>query len=147
MTEVKKPSDLPKVTKYKLMNSEGEDEEPQNKPGISSNSQPIIRVLPLHQGPAASANSEDEDSEYSDEKSARSQDPGRTVLCSELFVLTNDEHWTVTPETHKYAAAAGSLCFVTTQNGEQHLQLDHFAVCAAVIKPRGSNQPVRQHKN
>ena len=29
------------------------------------------------------------------------------------------EHWTVTPETHKYAAAAGSFCFVTTANGEK----------------------------
>ena len=86
----------------------------------------IILVLPLHQGPAessqgpaASANSEDEDSEYSDEKSARSQDTGRTVIYPDLYVLTNDEHWTVTPETHKYAAAAGSYCFVTTENGEQ----------------------------
>ena len=33
--------------------------------------------------------------------------------------LTNDEHWTMTPETHKYAAAAGPLCFVTTENGDQ----------------------------
>ena len=33
--------------------------------------------------------------------------------------MTNDEHWTVTPETHKYASAAGSFCFVTTENGEQ----------------------------
>ena len=27
--------------------------------------------------------------------------------------------WTKTPETHKYAAAAGSFCFVTTAKGEQ----------------------------
>ena len=116
MAEVKKPSDLPKAKKNKLMDSDEDDEEPQNEPGTSSNSQPIIPVLPLHQGPAASANSEDEDSEYSDEYSARSQDSGRTVLYPDLFVLTNDEHWTVTPETHKYAAAAGSFCFVTTEN-------------------------------
>ena len=25
----------------------------------------------------------------------------------------------MTPEAHKYAAAAGSFCFVTTENGEQ----------------------------
>ena len=105
MAEVKKPSDLPKAKKNKLMDSDEDDEEPQNEPGTSSNSQPIIPVRPLHQGPAASANSEDEDSEYSDEYSARSQDSGRTVL-----------HWTGTPETHKYAAAAGSFCFVTTEN-------------------------------
>ena len=56
----------------------------------------------------------DEDSEYSDEYSARSQDSGRTVFHPDLYVLTNDEHW-----THKYAAAVGSFCFVTAENGEQ----------------------------
>ena len=107
MAEVKKPSDLPKAKKHKLMVSDGDDEKPQNEPGTFSNSQPIIPVLPLHQGPAASsqgpaasANSEDEDSEYSDEKSARSQDFGRTVLFPDLYVVTDDEHGTVTPETH-----------------------------------------------
>ena len=53
--EVKKPSDLTKAKDHKLMNSDEEDEEPQNEPGTSSNSQPIILVLPLHQGPAASS--------------------------------------------------------------------------------------------
>ena len=80
-------------------------------------------MLPLHQGPAASsqrlaasANSENEDSEYSD--------------------------WKVTPETHKYAAAAGYLCFVTTENKRTAgcLQHDHYAVCAAVIVPRCGDQ-------
>ena len=33
--------------------------------------------------------------------------------------LTRVEKWTMTPEAHKYAAAAGSFCFVTTENGEQ----------------------------
>ena len=41
------------------------------------------------------------------------------MLHPDLYVLTNDEHWTMTPETHKYAAAAGSFCFVTTENGDQ----------------------------
>ena len=74
MAEVKKPTDLPKAKKHKLMDSDEEDEEPHNELGTSSNSQPIIPVLPLHQGPAASsqgpaasANTEDEDSEDSDE--------------------------------------------------------------------------------
>ena len=31
----------------------------------------------------------------------------------------NDEHWTMTPEAHQCAAAAGSFCFVTAENGEQ----------------------------
>ena len=54
-----------------------------------------------------------------DEYSAQSQDAGRTVLFPDLYVLTNGEHWTMTPETHKYAAAAGSFCFSMTENGEQ----------------------------
>ena len=41
------------------------------------------------------------------------------MLYPDLYVLTNDEHWTVTLETHKYAAAARSFCFVTTEKGEQ----------------------------
>ena len=35
------------------------------------------------------------------------------MLYSDLYVLTNDEHWTVTPET------AGLFCFVTTEKEEQ----------------------------
>ena len=92
--------------------------------GTSSNPQPAVPVLPRHQGPAASSQgpaasaiSGDEDSEYSDEYSAQSQDSGRKVLYADLYVLTNDERWAMTPETHKNAAAAArSLCFVTTEN-------------------------------
>ena len=81
------------------MDSDEDDEEPQNEPGTSSNSQPTVPVLPLHQGPAASsqgptasANSGDEDREYNDERSAQSQDSERTVLYPDLYVSTNDEH-------------------------------------------------------
>ena len=81
---------------------------------LQINSQTTVPVLPLQQGPAASsqgpaasADSGDEDSEYSDEYSAQSQDSGRTVLYPDNYVPTNDEHWTMTPETHKYAAKAG----------------------------------------
>ena len=111
MAEVKKPSDLPKAKKHKPMDSSDEDDEE----AASS------------QRPSASTNSEDEytdDDEYGDGESgpaiqsARSHDSGRTVLYPDLYVLTNDEHWTVTPETHKHAAAGGSFCFVTTENGE-----------------------------
>ena len=108
------------------MDSDEDDEEPHNEPGTSSESQTTVPVLPLQQGPAASsqgpaasANSGDEDSEYSDEYSAQSHDSGRTVPYPDLYVLNNDEHWTMTPETHKYAAAAGSFCFITTENGNQ----------------------------
>ena len=101
------------------MDSDEDDEELQNEPGTSSNSQPTAPVLPYSQRPAASAISGDEDSECSDEFCSQSQDSGRTVLYPNLYVLTNDEHWGMTPETHKYAAAAGSFCVVTTENGDQ----------------------------
>ena len=71
---------------------------------------PAAPVLPFNSG--------DDDSEYGDEKSAQSRDSERTFFYPDLFVLTND-HWTVTPETHNYAAAAGSFCFSMTENGEQ----------------------------
>ena len=98
-----------------------------------------VTVLPLNQGPAASsqgpaasANSEDEKSEFCDEYSAQSQDSGRALLNPDLFFLTDDEHWTVTPETHKYAAAVGSFCVVAPETGEQQeKQFDHNAWCAS----------------
>ena len=48
-----------------------------------------------------------------------SRDSEKTSFCPDLYVLTNDEHKTMTPETENYVAAAGSFCFVTTENGEQ----------------------------
>ena len=120
--------------KHKSMDSDEDDEEPQNEPGnLFKFSTLFVSVRPHHQGPgassqgpaassqgpAASAASGDEDSEYSDEYSARSQDSERTLFLTDLYVLTDDEHWTMTRETHKYAAAAGSFCFVTTENGDQ----------------------------
>ena len=72
------------------MDSDEHDEERENKPGTFSNSQATVPVQPLQQGPAAnsqgpvaSANTGDEDSEKSS---------GRTVLYPDLYVLTNDEH-------------------------------------------------------
>ena len=92
----------------------------------------LFPVLPLHQGPAASpqgpAASANSDCEYSDEYSAQSHDSGRTVLYPDLFVLTNDEHWTMTPETHKYAAGARTFCSVTTENGDQQ-DTCHLTLC------------------
>ena len=49
----------------------------------------------------------------------KSHDSGRTVPYPDLYVLTNDDHRTMTPETHKCAAAAGSFCFVAKENGDQ----------------------------
>ena len=45
--------------------------------------------------------------------------PKRPLYYPDLYVLTNDVHWTMTPETQKYAAAAGSFRFSMTENGEQ----------------------------
>ena len=75
----------------KHMDSDEDDEEPQNEPGTSSTSQSVIQVPPLHpgpaassQGPAVSAISGDEDCEYSDEQNAQSQESGKTVLYTDL---------------------------------------------------------------
>ena len=58
---------------------------------LNQEHQPFILVLPLNQGPAAnsqkraaSAKSDDERSGERDEKSARSQESGRTVLYPDL---------------------------------------------------------------
>ena len=65
---------------------------------------------------------------------AQSQDSGSTTLYADLDVPTNDEQWAMTLETHKYAEATGSVCSVTTENGEQqHLQFDYIAVCTMII--------------
>ena len=52
-------------------------------------------------------------------KTSQSQDSQRTLYYPDLYVLTDDEYWTMTPETHKYAAAAGSFCFSMTGKGDQ----------------------------
>ena len=69
--------------------------------------------------PVLHYNSGDEDSQCSDEYSAQSRDSEKALYYPDLYILTNDEHWTMTLETHKYAAAAGSFCSSMTENGEQ----------------------------
>ena len=56
--------------------SDEDDEEPQNEPGTSSNSQPAVPVLPYNSG--------DEDSEYSDEHSAQSRDSEKALCYPDL---------------------------------------------------------------
>ena len=95
----------------------------------SSQGPPTSTTLASSQRTSTSTSSEDESTNNDDEhgegesgpaiQSAQSHDSGRTVLYPDLYVLTNNEHWTMTPEAHKHAAAAGSFCFVTTENGEQ----------------------------
>ena len=82
-----------------------------NEPGTTSNTQPIGPVFPYNFG--------DEESEHGDEYSAPSRDSERTLYYPDLYVLTNEEHWTMTPATPQYAAAAGSFCFSITEDGEQ----------------------------
>ena len=48
-----KPDGLPIAEKYKSMDSDEDNEEPQNEAGTSSTSQPFVPVLPLHQGQQA----------------------------------------------------------------------------------------------
>ena len=102
------------AVRHKFVDSDEDNGEPVNEPGTSSTLQPFVPVLPLHpgptassQGPAASAIPDNDDSDYSDEYSAQSQDSRRTLIYPALYVLTNDEHWTATSETAKYAASAG----------------------------------------
>ena len=101
----------------------------------------LVPVLRYYQGPAASSQRPaasaiygDEVSEYSDEYTAQSQDSGRTVLYPDLYVLTDDEHRTMTPETHKCAAAAaGSFCDHRKWRSTGHIQIDHYAECTTII--------------
>ena len=41
------------------------------------------------------------------------------MVYSDLYVFTNDENWTITTETQKYASAARSFCSVTTEERDQ----------------------------
>ena len=106
-----KPVNHSKPRSTSLLDSDEEDEELRNEPGTSSITQPTAPMLPYNSG--------DEDGEYSDEYSAHSRDSERTLYYPDLCVLRNDAHWTMTLETRKYAAAAGSFCFPMTVHGEQ----------------------------
>ena len=105
---MKQPSELPKAKKHKSMCPDEDDEEPENEPGTSPTCQPSEPVLPLHQGPAAS-------SVNIVHKARIPKDSVHPDLC----VMTHDEHWTMTPEAHKYAAAAGFFFFCDHENGNQ----------------------------
>ena len=65
------------------------------------------------------------------------------MLCPDLKILTNDEHWTVTPETHKFAAAAGILF---SDYGDRRTtgfkQCDYDAKCADITVPQGSDRQI-----
>ena len=149
-----KPNDLPAAKKHKSMDSDEDDEEPQNEPGTPFPSQPFVTVLPFNQGPAAtsqgpvaSANSDDEDTEKSDECGTGSLDSGRTVLYPDLHNLTDDEHWTATPVTHRYAAAAGFflICDYGERRTTGYIQFDFCTKCAGITVPRRTDRRFQQH--
>ena len=107
------------------------------RPGTSSTSQPTDPVLLYHQGQAENTkgptvldNSADEDSEKGDEKSAQSRDSERTLYCPDLYVLTNDEHWTMTP------GRIISLRDCRQWRSTGHMQIDHYAMCTTIIVPQ-----------
>ena len=90
-----------------------------------------------------------EDSEYGDEKRAQKSRLEKALYFPNLYVLTNDEHWTMTPETHKNAAAAGSFCFSMTENREQQ-DICNFIIMPCVQRslcPNGADQRFRQHES
>ena len=70
------------------------------------------------------------------------------MLCPDLKILANDEHWTVTAETHKFAAAAGILF---SDYGDWrttgYKQFEYDAKCAAMTVPQGSDRqfPNQRH--
>ena len=129
-----------KTKKYKPMNSDEDDEEPRNPSATSSNAQPIAPALPYNSG--------DEDSEFSDEYSADSQDSGRTVFYPDLHAMTNDEHWTRTPDFQVCSSDWIILLFNNwTRKTTRQMQFDYYAVCATIILPQWSDPRLRQHKS
>ena len=110
-------------------------------------------MLPLNQepaansqGPAASAKSGDENSLYSDGYSAWSQDFGRTEFHPDIYIRTNDEHWTVTPATNKYAAAAASFSSVTTEDREKK-EVCQLVTMTCVKRSLSMDELINDHNN
>ena len=106
----------------KPMDSEEDDQEHQSELGTSSKSQTTVSVLPLQQGPATSsqglagsANSGDEDIEYSDMSTVhrvKTLEEQHFIRSPRSNQMTNIGQWHL---KHKYAAAAVSFVFVTTE--------------------------------
>ena len=91
---MEKPNGPPSASKHKSMDSDEDDEEPQNEPGTSSTSQAPTLMTKTVSIAMCTAHE------------VRTLDGYcATQIRSHLI---DDEHWTVTPETHKCAAAAGS---------------------------------------
>ena len=127
--------------KHKSMDSDEDDEELQKTPNLfkllthCTSTSCSSRTDSKFSRTSRPDNFVDEDTEYSYENSARCQDSEKTLFHPDLYVSTNDEHWTMPPEKHKYAAAAGTFCFMTTENGDTTGSLHHVhhALCATII--------------
>ena len=85
-------------------------------------------VPALRMNPLTTTTSTEKENLAEQYKSARSHDSGRTVLYPDLYDLTLDEYWTMTPEAHKSAAAAGVILFCDLGKWRTagSLQLDYF---------------------
>ena len=69
------------------------------------------------------------------------------MLCPDLHILTNDEHWTVTPATHKFAAAAGILFSDYGDRRTTGYKQFDYAKCAAMTVPQGSDRQIRNQRH
>ena len=124
--QVKKPSDLPKAKKHKPTDPDADDDEPQNEPGTSSNSQPPVPVLlssqdrhpvdkvhrpvllrPAHKDHRTSTSSEGESADDDDEKENLAQQCKVHEVRTQEGQCSTQTCRTVTPEAHMFAAAAG----------------------------------------
>ena len=88
VAEMKQPSDLPNVKKHKSMDSDEDDEERPNELESSSTSQPIVPVLPLHQGPQEPTSSSQGPAALDNS----ADEGGETVFYTDLSVLTDGVH-------------------------------------------------------
>ena len=111
-SEMEKPNDLLVAKKHKSVDSDEDDEEPQDEPGTSSTSQPSVPVLLFE----SRTSSQFTGASCQRQLWWREQWEKRRVQCTKSG-LWNDEHWTVTPETHKYALQPGHsvLCLRKTE--------------------------------
>ena len=76
-----------------------------------------------------------EESENSDEYSAQNQDSGRTVFDPDRYVLTNEEHGTMTPATHKICRNGWIVLLFNSWKwrATRCMQFDHHDECATII--------------
>ena len=77
---------------------------------------------------------------------ARSQDSGRTVLVPDLYILTNDEHWTVALETQVCSCSWIILfCDHWRRRTAGYFPAGHNAVCERSLSLDEVIQWLQQH--